>query len=49
MLSIRQICGDWNEAKLKRDRLGEVPGDEDAYLPKWGGSDVVNRLMGKTN
>ena len=23
--------------------------DEDASLPKWGGSDVVKRLMGKTN
>ena len=49
MPSIRRICGDWNEARLKRDKSGEVLGDEDATLPKWGGSDVVKRLMGKTN
>ena len=49
MPSIWRICGDWNEARLKRDRSGKVPGDEDATLWKWGGSDVVKRLMGKTN
>ena len=38
-----------NKAKLKRDRSGEVPGDEDATLPKSGGSDVVNHIIGKTN
>ena len=37
------------EARLKRDRLGEVPGDEDATLLKLGGSDVVSHIMGKTN
>ena len=42
-----RVRGD--EARLKRDRSGEVLGDEDATLPKRGGSDVVKRLMGKTN
>ena len=38
-----------NEARLKRDRSSKVLGDEDATLLKRGGSDVVKRLIGKTN